>query len=158
MHRTGAPEARGARRSALPWLLIAVASILLGLLGAHAFTSAEPAGHPSAALSAATATVHAAHGVEASADSAADDVARGEASVHATQPGPSGETLSGAGHLDIAAVCMLALLFTVAVLLRALPVRGARTFARIPLVLRPAPGGLVDPAPPSLLRLGISRT
>ena len=144
MHQGESPAARSARGSALPWILIAATALVLGMLGAHALEASTPVSAPVLVRSSA---------VDPIDGSDADEVA-----AHAEHPIHTGESLSETGHLDLAAICMLALLFTVAALVRALPVRSLRVSERIPLVLRPAAGGLADPPRPSLLRLGICRT
>ncbi len=152
--------------SAAPWLVLAVAAIVLGLLGMHALRDVDPAhgaASPAASSAAAPATntrisAHDGPVAAATVSGAVDRGLTGQERVRST-PAEGHDTAAPIGGcLDLVSVCVLALLLTFAIVLRRNRGRTSTRSRRAFVVLRARAPGRPFVEPPSLLQLSVLRT
>ncbi|PII82422.1 hypothetical protein BMH32_11150 [Leucobacter sp. OLJS4] len=165
MEQARAIARRSAPGSATPWIVLAVAAIVLGLLGMHALRDVDPA--HGAAVPAASSVA---------SGSTETRIAPHDGAAAAAAPVPSNQGLTGqermrstpaeghdtaapiGGCLDLVSVCVLALLLTFAVAIRRNRGRTSTLSKRAFVVLRVRAPGRPFVEPPSPFALSVLRT
>lgn len=165
MEQARATARWSAKGSAAPWIVLAVAAIVLGLLGMHALRDVDPA-HGAAASAASsvaagsTGTRTVGHDAAAAtaAPTASNQGLTGQERVHGT-PAEGHDTAAPIGGcLDLVSVCVLALLLTFAVVIRRNRGRTSTLSKRAFVVLRVRAPGRPFIEPPSPFTLSVLRT
>lgn len=164
MEQTRAAARWSAKRSVAPWIVIAVAAIVLGLLGMHVLRDVEPAhGAATSASVAAAATAPESPGASVAAAVATAGTAEnrgltGQERV-LSAPADGHDTVAPIGGcLDLVSVCVLALILTFAFVVRRARGRTSTLSRRAFVVLRARAPGRLFGDPPSLLALSVLRT
>ena len=164
MEQTRAAARWSAKRSVAPWVVLAVAAIVLGLLGMHVLRDVEPAHGAAASGAAAAAAVIAPEPAgtggpaAASAGAAENRGLTGQERV-LSAPADGNDTVAPIGGcLDLVSVCVLALILTFAFVVRRARGRTSTLSRRAFVVLRARAPGRLFGDPPSLLALSVLRT
>lgn len=166
MEQTRAAARWSAKRSVAPWIVIAVAAIVLGLLGMHVLRDVEPA-HGAAASGSVAAAATAVIAPESPGASAAAAASAGAAENRGltgqervlSAPADGHDTVAPIGGcLDLVSVCVLALILTFAFVVRRARGRTSTLSRRAFVVLRARAPGRLFGDPPSLLALSVLRT
>lgn len=153
MRQSNASAARSRRRSALPLLVIAVASIVLGLLSMHSLVGVDPAARSSSSgMQADCPLGDRPLAFSDSVGSAAIIAGGTEASDSDAAPLPRG------GCFDLAEVCALAMLLIIALLWLTGPVSWSRLSRWATRIGHPFVRARAVWLQPSLVQLSISRT